>query len=370
MKLADLVPNPGNPKEHHLDTIDASIDRFGYLDPIVIDERTGRTISGHGRTETLAVMEARGETAPDGVMVTSTGAWQVPVIRGWSSTDDREASAALVALNRTTELGGWDDTALAGILTDLAQVEGGLAGVGFNQADLDALVAELNPVIPEPKPVRDPSVGPGNVVLYHGDNLQVMAGLPENHVHAVVTDPPYGLEFMGRDWDTVAGGPKAFEEWSKKWAQEAFRVLRPGGHLIAFGATRTHHRLMVGIEDAGFEIRDMGVWMYRSGFPKSMDVSLAIDKAAGAERSDRVTVNGSNRVYAPTVGVTDRGVPVTADAVEWDGWGTGLKPAIEPWVLARKPLSEPTVSENVTRWGTGALNIDAARVPGEEPGGG
>ncbi len=250
------------------------------------------------------------------------------------------------------------------------------------------------------------------VRLLQGDCIEVMAALEPESVDSIVTDPPYGLEFMGKEWDrfrmddpgtarhrgdragshgrltsgngagvypgrshVAYGGGKlpmtsrcvscgkrdqfrkvhepcgagewrkepidpapptslAFGEWCRLWALEAKRVLRPGGHLLAFGGTRTYHRLACAIEDAGFEIRDSVMWLYGSGFPKSLNVSRAITKAR------------------PGV-------------VEWDGWGTALKPAHEPIVVARKPLTG-TVAENVLEHGCGALNIDGCRIGGGE----
>lgn len=162
--------------------------------------------------------------------------------------------------------------------------------------------------------------------LFHADCRDAMRALPDNCIDAVVTDPPYAINFMGRHWDV---GDVAFDVtfWS-----EVLRVLKPGGHIAAFGATRQYHRMACAIEDAGFEIRDSLMFLYGTGFPKSLDVSKAIDKAA---------------------------------AQEWAGFGTALKPASEPIVLARKPLSEPTVAANVLRWRTGALNIDGCRIAGE-----
>lgn len=198
-----------------------------------------------------------------------------------------------------------------------------------------------------------------------GDCIEVLKTLEENSVDAIVTDPPYGLEFMGEDWDApwkksevVAVTDKStngifhdkgfnhgirfsrglvemqeFQKWCESWAKEAFRVLKPGGHILAFGGSRTYHRLAGGIEDAGFEVRDQIMWVYGSGFPKSMNIGLAMEK---------------------------RGEDVTDSA----GWGTAIKPAHEPIVLARKPLAG-TVVDNVLKYRTGGLNIDASRIPGE-----
>lgn len=204
----------------------------------------------------------------------------------------------------------------------------------------------------------------GIVRLLHGDCIERMRELPAASVDAVVTDPPYGLSFMGKDWDHgVPGVP---------FWQEILRVAKPGAHLLAFGGTRTVHRIATAIEDAGWEIRDMLVWGYASGFPKSRDISKDIDRLAGAERA----VVGS--LKAPGLAVTnvEQGAqgrtkyefdrlspePSTDDAKRWQGWGTALKPAWEPIVLARKPLAG-TVARNMLTHGTGALNIDATRIP-------
>lgn len=197
------------------------------------------------------------------------------------------------------------------------------------------------------------------VTLFHGDNRDVLATLPSNSVDACVTDPPYELGFMGRRWD--ASGI-AYDKYL--WA-DVWRVLKPGGHLLAFGGTRTWHRLAVAIEDAGFEVRDSMAWMYGSGFPKSLDVSKAIDKAAGAleHESSAFTVAGrtDKNLPNPTVKGYTPPAPATPAAQRWQGWGTALKPAFEPVVVARKPLIG-TVAENVQQYGTGALNIDGCRI--------
>ena len=164
----------------------------------------------------------------------------------------------------------------------------------------------------------EPIYDHGGVTVYAGDCLDVLATLPDAGVDSVVTDPPYALAFLGQRWDTHT--PEGFESWCRAWAAECLRVLKPGGHLVAFGGTRTYHRLAAGIEDAGFEIRDSLHWIYGAGFPKSRNLKG-----------------------------------------QWQGWGTTLKPGHEPIVLARKPL-DGTVAHNVLKHGTGALNIDACRV--------
>ena len=141
LPLSELTPDPRNPKAHDLSTIDASIGRFGMLDTIVLDGRTGHIISGHGRREALAQMEARGETPPEGVKVSDSGEWLVPAVTGWSSRTDTEAHAALIALNRTTELGGWVDEELLGLLDELSESgdADAFSGVGFGESDIDDL---------------------------------------------------------------------------------------------------------------------------------------------------------------------------------------------------------------------------------------
>lgn len=280
--------------------------------------------------------------------------------------------------------------------------------------------------------------------LHAGDCIAVMRGMADASVDSIVTDPPYELGFMGKAWDST-GIANSVEMW-----REALRVLKPGGHLLAFSGSRTYHRMVVAIEDAGFEIRDQIMWLYGSGFPKSLDVSKAIDKVRddsaeglalgawlkaqreargfkqkdvaalwpsatggltgcvanwetlgkvpkwdqwlqlkafigfgdemdaevwrlngrkgtpGNEREDReVSAPASNEVFQPTQRVINAGTPVLDAARQWQGWGTALKPAHEPIVVARKPLIG-TVASNVLMHGTGAINIDRCRIATSE----
>lgn len=195
--------------------------------------------------------------------------------------------------------------------------------------------------------------------ILHGDCIDQLKSLPDASVDSIVTDPPYELGFMGKRWD-ASGIAYNVDLW-----REALRVLKPGGHLLAFGGTRTYHRMAVAIEDAGFEIRDSLHWTYGSGFPKSLNVGKAIDKAAGAEREVLDSYERAGR----SGGVGGGGGGDVAgddslgaeDAARWQGWGTALKPSHEPIVVARKPLAG-TVAETVLAHGTGGLNIDACRV--------
>ena len=186
--------------------------------------------------------------------------------------------------------------------------------------------------------------------LLLGDCLDKLKELDNNSVDSIVTDPPYGLSFMGKDWDKVkatketksqvvkglGAGMKMttladnieFEKWVTEWSMECYRVLKPGGYMLAFGGSRMYHRLASGVENAGFEIRDQMMWVYGSGFPKSMNIGHKID--------------------------------------EYQGWGTALKPAHEPIVMGRKPISEKTVVDNVLKWGTGGINIDGCRIETDE----
>lgn len=241
--------------------------------------------------------------------------------------------------------------------------------------------------------------------ILQGNCIEVLKTLPENSVDSVVTDPPYGLEFMGKEWDApwknsevVSVTDKStngifhdkgfnhgirfsrglfemqeFQKWSTEWAKEVYRVLKPGGYILVFGGSRTYHRMACAIEEANFEIRDQIMWVYGSGFPKSMAIDKAIDKKFGAERevvgrnpNSRENATKDNTLFeSGTVGKTDYITkPSTEEAQKWEGWGTALKPAHEPIVMARKPL-DGTVVNNVLKWGVGGINIDESRVPGE-----
>jgi 16S rRNA G966 N2-methylase RsmD len=206
--------------------------------------------------------------------------------------------------------------------------------------------------------------------ILHGNNLDILPTLADNSIDSIVTDPPYELGFMGKKWDS-SGIAYSVELW-----QQCIRVLKPGGHLLAFSGSRTYHRMVVAIEDAGFEIRDMISWISNKTFPKSLNIGKAIDKAAGAEREvigKHSAPAGKSAVMTGNRTVTEAGfwargdtdvditAPATDEAKQWDGWGTGLKPTVEPIVMARKPV-EGTIANNVLTYGTGGLNIDGSRI--------
>jgi len=214
---------------------------------------------------------------------------------------------------------------------------------------------------------------PETWVVHEGDCLDVLRELPDESVDSCVVDPPYGLEFMGKEWDSFKKGD-SFQEFNTRWAIEVFRVLKPGGHLLAFGGTRMWHRLACAIEDSGFEVRDTLSWIYGSGFPKSLDVSKAIDRELGTPRAVSGSGPAVDRIaldYGGATGKAKNGLKSefvvdrecnTDEARQWSGWGTALKPAHEPIIVARKPLIG-TVAANVLAHGVGGLNIDGCRIP-------
>lgn len=199
-----------------------------------------------------------------------------------------------------------------------------------------------------------------NYTILQGDNRTTLKTLADNSIDAIITDPPYGIDFLGKSWDANTGALETY--------QECLRVLKPGGHILAFSAARTYHHLAVTLEQAGFEIRDQIMWIYSSGFPKSQDIGRQIQKKLGVKEYKEVEQPLSakhNSIYehgARGEGKTyDKVVVTDSEAVQWQGWGTALKPAHEPIALARKPI-KTSIRENCLKYGTGALNIDATRI--------
>ena len=214
------------------------------------------------------------------------------------------------------------------------------------------------------------------IQIIHGDCLEKLKEIPDNSIDSIVTDPPYGLSFMGKKWD--------YDVPSEEVWRECLRVLKPGGHLLSFAGTRTQHRMAVRIEDAGFEIRDMIMYVYGSGFPKSLNIAKSIEsklktgscaknnfhQLEGERRDGRIGMydtveeQGFRKNNPDQLGAFDLEA-TTEEAKQWEGWGTALKPALEPITVARKPLIG-TVAENCLKWGTGGINIDQSRIPTEE----
>lgn len=206
-------------------------------------------------------------------------------------------------------------------------------------------------------------------MVIEGDCLEVLRGMEDSSVDSIVTDPPAGINFMGKQWDKDKGGKAQWVKWMTEVATECLRVIKPGGHALVWSIPRTSHWTGDAWENAGWQPRDKIYHCFGSGFPKSHNVSKAIDKAAGAERKVvgvlRQRANNTATSSAPMNASTGEmeliTTPTTPEAQQWEGWGTALKPAIEEWWLFRKPL-QGTIAQNVQEWGTGALNIDGCRV--------
>lgn len=213
--------------------------------------------------------------------------------------------------------------------------------------------------------------------LLNGDCLEALKTLESNSVDSLVTDPPAGISFMGKEWDSDKGGRDGWIKWMSEVMRECLRVMKPGAHGLVWAIPRTSHWTAAALEDAGFEIRDVITHLFGQGFPKSLDISKAIDKAAGAER-ELIGINpnarpNSQRTYSLdgksknfSIEVKPITAPATDEAKQWNGWGTALKPASEHWILVRKPCSEKTVAANVLEWKTGGINIDASRISTKE----
>jgi len=311
--LVNSEYNPRNISNEALEALRASIEKFGLVQEIVVNERNDKIIGGHQRVKALR----------------AAGVTNVSV--AYVDLSDKDEKALNVALNSPHLMGTLNDD-----LDMLIQELGDGDYPDFEELRFDGFAVSFDSIprettaqgpldIPDPldetdlKPAKikdGESVSTGNATLICGDCIAEMQKMDDNTIDAIVTDPPYGIGFMGKDWDQSVPGDA--------WATECLRILKPGGHIVAFAATRTIHRLTTTLEDAGFEIRDQISWLQWQGFPKSMQIE------------------------------------------SMPGWGTALKPAQEPCILARKPL-EGTVAQNVTKWGTGGLNIDGCRIVEADP---
>jgi len=378
--IGSLKFDPENARGHderNLSAIRVSIAEHGIVSPVVVDKRTRIIIGGNATTQ----------------VATEMGATDIGV--SWVDCENAtERRKLAVRLNRTGELATWKPDQLGAQLAEWQAVEGvdwDPEAYGFDPDEASGFVSafegpspveSIEPIDPDDDldelPDEVPAITrPGEVVelgrhrLHCGDCIEVMRSMPDASVTAIVTDPPYGLGFMGKAWDALPPG--------EEWARECLRVLVPGGHVVAFGGTRTVHRLACALEDAGLEIRDTVAWVQWQGFPKSLDVSKALDQHHGAEREVVGNRPQSGAKFKLTQRTIDNGgfndparesfsitAPATDDARTWDGFGTALKPSIEPAILARKPLVG-TVAENVLAHGAGALNIDGCRYAYGDP---
>lgn len=384
-RLEDLRPWDKNPRRNESAVLPVAraIEELGWGAPIVAQRGSGRIVAGHTRFKAAAHLKTQRWSPETGSWIAREGEWRlsdapapacVPV--RWVEISDAKASALALADNRLGEIADWDESALPSLLQDILQADPNLdlELMGWDAGDLNfPEIADETPSDRDEslddQPVDPPAltkegdrieIGPHTLIC--GSCLEGMRRLESNSVDAIVTDPPYGIGFMGEQWDSCVPG--------LEWAQECLRILKPGGHVIAFAATRTAHRLAVALEDAGFEIRDVIAWLQWQGFPKSRDVSKGIDDLLGRS-GDREVVGKSKNwgaasakagkvAYGDFAGEWEISTPASDEARRWQGWGSALKPAQEPAVLARKPL-EGTLAKNVLKWGTGAINIDGCR---------
>lgn len=360
-----LVPWDQNPR-HNLAAIESvmgSIKRFGFGAPIVARQEDRMVIAGHTRLEAAKRL----------------GLDRVPV--RYLDLDPADAKMLALADNKIGEIAEWDEAALERIIDDLALSVEDMDDLGWSASDLEGIFEPVFDSQEEPKEeidIKDLDLC-GEVMF--GDCMEKLKELPSNSIDAIVTDPPYGMspDGIARTWADIEEGRNLSGFMGKEWDAavpchnffaECFRVLKHGGHMIAFSSARTVCALGMAAQKGGFHIRDMLHWCYFSGFPKSHDISKAIDREAGAVRE----VVGIDRRYNEPSGIVgvgqgervliDRKItkPATKEAECWNGFGTALKPAVEPALLARKPLEKGlTIAQNVLKHGTGALNIDGCR---------
>lgn len=389
MKLSDLAPNPNNPRritDDKLKMLSKSLDAFGDLSGVLYNETTRRLFGGHMRKrvfppESEIVLEERfieptrtGTTAL-GYIVVDGEKFGYRQVR-WEELTEK---AAALAANRGA--GEWDMPRLSDWLVELDQHNYDLDLTGFSAQEIEDIVAPYRtmPEDEEPEQEEDddeqesptyvfPGEGLGRSFRVHqGDCLEVLRGLPSDSVDALVTDPPAGIAFMNKAWDSDKGGRDKWIEWMTEVMREALRALKPGGHGLVWALPRTSHWTATAMENAGFQIRDSICHLFGSGFPKSLDVSKAIDRADGLEREDvgpHHSIVGKGSIFGKEFSNPIGPRTTLAASAAWEGWGTSLKPAQENWLLVRKPLSEKTVAENVLKWGCGAINVDGGRIGG------
>ncbi len=351
VRIDKLHPHHKNPRhnDHAVDSIANSIKRFGFTSPIIAN-KDGTILAGHTRWKSAKKLNLD----------------TVPVV--YVDLSPVDAELLMIADNKLGEKADWNTDQLSDLLTGLKEQGEDLDVLGFEQHELDELLEDLDadpfgdgePVEAiEPPPVESDL----DFRLLKGNCLDMLKELPDNSIDSIVTDPPYELGFMGKSWDST-GIAYSVELWA-----ECLRVLKHGGHLVAFSGSRTVFPMGVAIAEAGFEVRDMISWIYTSGFPKSLDISKAIDSKLGVS-DQREEIGKHPRPAKPAKGTFNASfeeciltAPASPQAQQYQGWGTALKPAQEPAVLARKPIDSDcsSIAENVLKWGTGAINIDAGR---------
>ncbi len=351
VRIDKLHPHHKNPRhnDHAVDSIANSIKRFGFTSPIIAN-KDGTILAGHTRWKSAKKLNL--ET--------------VPVV--YVDLSPVDAELLMIADNKLGEKADWNTDQLSSLLMDLKEQGEDLDVLGFEQHELDEILEDLDAdpfgdsepaEAIEPQPVESDL----DFRLLKGNCLDMLKELPDNSIDSIVTDPPYELGFMGKAWDAT-GIAYSVELWA-----ECLRVLKHGGHLVAFSGSRTVFPMGVAIAESGFEVRDMISWIYTSGFPKSLDMSKAIDQKLGVS-DQRKEIGKHPRPAKPAKGTFNASfeeciltAPASPQAQQWEGWGTALKPAQEPAVLARKPIDSDcsSIAENVLKWGTGAINIDAGR---------
>ena len=365
--IDNLVPWDQNPRlnDHSGDKVANSIKRFGFGAPIVARREDKMVIAGHTR------LKAAKQLGLDAVPVR------------YLDLDPADAKMLALADNKIGEIADWDNDELDRIINDLALSAEDMEDLGWSQSDLDGFFESVFDSQEEAKEEIDiKDLDLCGEVMY-GDCMEKLKELPSNSIDAIVTDPPYGMspDGIARTWADIEEGRNLSGFMGKEWDAavpchnffaECFRVLKHGGHMIAFSSTRTVCALGMAAQKGGFRIRDMLHWCYFSGFPKSHDISKAIDKDAGAVREVVGTEKnwGQRSVSTPNCanGSWDITKPATQDAQKWAGFGTALKPAVEPALLLRKPLEDGlTIAQNVLKHGTGALNIDDCRFGYGDP---
>lgn len=374
--------NPNNHPDYQLDRLAQILKYSGARTAARISNLTGRVTAGQGR-----------------ILAAERAGWKkYPVDYQDYENDDME----LADLNADNAIALWAEINMAMVNTQIGTLspEFNIEMFGFQNLTIDVAEKmpdetdeekseesddreekiEENEQIPEKIEPRTKlhdhfRIGQQHE-LYNGDCLERMKLLENESIHSLISDPPAGIAFMGKDWDEDKGGGKEWIAWMTRVMEQAFRVLKPGAHGLVWAIPRTSHWTASALEDAGFEIRDVVTHVFGSGFPKSMDISKAIDKQAGAERQvigpSPFANKGRTSTHNSMSGAGTESfnevvtAPSTPDAKKWQGFGTALKPASEHWILVRKPISEKTVAANVLQHGTGGINIDASRIGANE----